>query len=69
MKGRTDITPSFSPTGKEIVFLSSRAGRHAGTKSQQLLDAYAMTVTGGRPRKVIGKAGDKWSAIVVTWGA
>lgn len=69
VKGRTDISPSFSPNGSEIVFLSSRAGRHATTKSRQLLDAYVMTATGKNPRKVIAHRGDKWSMVLVAWGA
>jgi Tol biopolymer transport system component len=68
VKDRTDISPSFSPNGSEIVFLSSRAGRHATTKSRQLLDAYVMTATGKNPRKVIARAGDKWSMVLVSWG-
>jgi Tol biopolymer transport system component len=66
--GRTDVSPFFSPTGREIVFLSSRAGRYASTTSHQLLDVYAMKVSGGRPKKVIGRKGNEWSAILVTWG-
>jgi Tol biopolymer transport system component len=68
VKGRTDITPSWSPSGSDIVFLSSRAGRHATTKSKQLLDAYVMTATGKNPKKVIARSGDKWSVVSVSWG-
>lgn len=68
VKDRTDISPSWSPNGSQIVFLSSRAGRHAASKSDQLLDAYVMTSTGEHPRKVISRGGDKWSMVVVAWG-
>jgi Tol biopolymer transport system component len=69
VKGRTDISPSWSPNGSQIVFLSSRAGRHAATESDQLLDAYVMTATGKHPRKVISRGGDEWSMVAVAWGA
>jgi Tol biopolymer transport system component len=68
VKGRTDISPSFSPDGSEIVFLSSRAGRHGSAKSDQLLDVYVMTATGRHPRKVVGFRGDERSVVLVAWG-
>jgi len=69
VKGRSDVSPSFSPDGTELVFLSSRAGRYATTKAHQLLDAYVMTATGKNPKKVIARRGDKWSMVLVAWGA
>jgi Tol biopolymer transport system component len=69
VKGRTDIDPTWSPDGSRIVFLSSRAGRYATTRSDQLLDAYVMAATGRSPRKAIGFRGDKRSVLVVAWGA
>lgn len=68
VKGRTDISPSWAPNGSNIVFLSSRAGRHGTKKSQQLLDAYVMTATGKSLRKVIAHGGNKWSVVLVSWG-
>lgn len=69
VKGRTDISPSWSPNGTDIVFLSSRAGRHASKKSEQLLDAYVMTATGAHPTPIIARKGDKWSVVLVAWGS
>jgi Tol biopolymer transport system component len=68
VKNRTDISPSWSPNGGDIAFLSSRAGRHAGTRSHQLLDAYVMAATGKGPKETIARNGDKWSVLVVAWG-
>ncbi len=68
VKDRTDISPCWSPNGSAIMFLSSRAGRHATTKSDQLLDAYVMTATGRNPKEAIARPGDKWSLVVVAWG-
>lgn len=68
VKNRTDVSPSWSPDGSKLAFLSSRAGRHAGKKSYQLLDAYVITATGKNPKKVIARRGDEWSVVVVAWG-
>lgn len=38
-QGRSELQPAWSHDGSQIAFLSSRAGRHIGPVSQQLLDA------------------------------
>ena len=68
VRGRTDLSASWSPSGRSLVYLSSRAGRHASTKAEQLLDAYEMTATGKDSRKVDAVHGDTRSFVVIVWG-
>lgn len=66
--GRSDILPAWSPTGAAIAFLSSRAGRHSGSKSNQLLDAYVATPAGGEVTPVLTFTGNQASMDLLTWG-
>jgi Tol biopolymer transport system component len=68
INGRADLSPSWTPDGTDVVFLSSRAGRHEGSKTHQLLDAYLMTGTGTGVTKEIAYEGTKESVEVVSWG-
>lgn len=69
VSGRSDILPSWSPDGSHLVFLSSRAGRYDDVKSDQLLDAYVMTASGGDVTKLIGFEGSEKSVYLITWGS
>lgn len=66
--GRSDILPAWAPNGAAIAFLSSRAGRRAGSKANQLLDAYVVTPTGAEVTPVLTFTGNQASMDLLTWG-
>lgn len=69
VKGRSDILPAWSPQGTDIAFLSSRRGRHEGTTSNQLMDAYVVTPRGTAVTPLITLSGSKQSLDLIAWGS
>lgn len=54
-----EYSPSWSPEGKRIVFLSNR--RPDPDREPGHIDIFVMAARGGRPRRIPTKPGDKWS--------
>jgi Tol biopolymer transport system component len=69
VKGRSDVQPAWSPDGGQIAFLSSRAGRHAGSAAEELLDAYVMAASGGGVTRLVNFDGSQKSVGALAWGA
>lgn len=69
VKGRSDVQPAWSPNGSQIAFLSSRAGRHAGSASEQLLEAYVMPASGGGVTKLVDFDSNQKSVGGLAWGS
>jgi Tol biopolymer transport system component len=68
VQGRADVAPSWSPDGRHLAFLSSRAGRYEGKPTNQLDDGYEMRANGRNVIKVIGYTGSKAGLDWLTWG-